>query len=72
MVVGSAGVRRWPGVILGGLVLECVPHQGENGCFEPSVAQFVPQMKCKRLESMSWQLVVSRYHWKMAETVCCI
>ncbi|MCZ4468876.1 hypothetical protein, partial [Bifidobacterium breve] len=26
-----------------GLVLDCVPHQGENGCFEPSVAQFVPQ-----------------------------
>lgn len=24
-----------------------------------------------KLESMSWQLVVSRYHWKMAETVCC-
>lgn len=43
MVVGSAGVRRWAGVILGGLVLDCVPRQGENGCFEPSVAQFVPQ-----------------------------
>ena len=55
MVVGSAGVRRWPGVIYGAVSSSIVCHtRAKMGVLSLVWHNLCHRMRCKRLESMSW------------------